>query len=200
MVLAAVVVAGCASVANDPSDGNAVSVLRNDLGMPVTVAICADDRCAALAGSVTDRLAPGQTMPVNVSVDTDETYAVNRASAPTRCLPVAPHAYAERPTLLLSAALPCAAAPAVAAPGVFGSAVQWLSFAVVLLLGVLAWVVGVRSTVVVYRRLRGRWPSPTAAAVIAALAGLTVLLLLWPCVLIKVAVHRIRPVRGAASH
>ena len=54
---------------------------------------------------------------MNVSVDIGETYAVNRPGAPTRCLPVAPHAYAERPTLLLSAALPCAA-PAVAAPGV----------------------------------------------------------------------------------
>jgi hypothetical protein len=186
-------VAGCASVAGDPSGGTAVSELRNDLGVPVTVAICADDRCAALAGSVTDRLAPGQTLPVNVSVDgAGETYAVNRAGAPTRCLPVAPHAYAVRPTLSLSAAVPCAAAPAVAAPGVFGSALQWLSFAVVLLLGVLAWVVAVRSTMAAYRRLRGRWASRAAAAVIAALAGLAVLLLLWPFVLVRAAVHRAR--------
>lgn len=109
-LVALVVVAAGFGTACSPAaldDSVAVTHLRNDLHTPAVVAICADDGCAALAGSVTDTLNPGHTMPVNVSVDTGETYAVNVNGQSTKCLPIPPHPTSEQPTLLLSTARQC---------------------------------------------------------------------------------------------
>jgi hypothetical protein len=189
LMTTAATVAGCGSVADDPSDGVAVSELHNDLRTPATVAVCADSGCRSLAGSVTDVLRPGQSMPVNVATDVDESYAVIRTGEPTRCLPVAAHPYSSRPTLPLSAAESCSSAVA-AAPASSTAISGWLAYALVLILGVLAWVVAIRSAIAVYRRLKQRPTGAAAAAVLSVLAGILVLLLLWPIVLIYAIIRR----------
>ena len=82
-------VAACA----DPTESNAVINLSNDLGGRVVLAPCDDSHCHSLAGTVRNHLAPGESVPVNVSADGVPTYysIVAESGRPARCLTLVVH-------------------------------------------------------------------------------------------------------------
>jgi hypothetical protein len=166
------VIVGCQTISNVRSSDTAVSELRNDLTTPVTVSSCTDARCTALAGSVTDRVAPGQFLPVNVAVDVSESYQVRPAGGPTRCLRINQHPANVRPTVLMSAAVHCSALPSETSPGVLAATVGWaFLLLVVVVLGLIAMLTVGLAARDTCRRLAKRPTNQLVAVAGAVLAG-----------------------------
>jgi hypothetical protein len=185
---------GC-KVALDPTEGNTVVRLQNDLGVSVRLAPCTSAGCRSLAGTVRDQLRPGAVLPANVSTDGAATYyRVEEPGGSARCLRLTAHDESGQSTVLLSSAGDCAAA-SHGGTSVLGAIVGWGLF-----LGVGG--LGLGTTAVVTRDAYRRWRTPPLpdhrAAARAAGVGLVLFVGGWIIYLIYCLGQRaLRLMRGA---
>jgi hypothetical protein len=95
---------GALSGCSDPTESTARIVLKNDLGVRVSLRICADARCRDLAPTNYQAvLEPGGTVTVNVSSEgVPTTYRVTVSGSPrARCLALRSHERPPTPPVVL---------------------------------------------------------------------------------------------------
>jgi hypothetical protein len=93
---------------SDPTEATATLTLRNDLGVSVGVAPCEGSSCDELAGTVRDRLAPRETLAVNLSDEGVLTpYRVDLPDGQRLCLMLVVHDIDVHPSVPLSEAHKC---------------------------------------------------------------------------------------------
>jgi hypothetical protein len=99
-------VTGCRAI-DDPTESITGLTLRNDLGVTVGLAVCDDDACHGLVDGG-DTLAPGRSLPVNVSIEGVPTpYRIDLPDGRRLCLKLVVHGIPRRSTVPLSAAHEC---------------------------------------------------------------------------------------------
>jgi hypothetical protein len=166
LVVVALGLAGC-QVVSDPTENEAVLHLQNDLDVRVQLSPCEDSSCRSLAGSVRSQVAPGGSLPVNVSSEGVATYyRVDERGEPARCLRLMVKGTPRESTVPLSSAAACSST-SQSGTGLVGDVAAWgLVFGV----GLAGLAISGVATRHAYVRLRGvpraaRWAVPVAVIV-----------------------------------
>ena len=182
LIIVTFIATACTRAVVDPTESNTVLTLKNDLGSQATLRACEDMQCRKLAGSVSNSIAPGDILKVNVSSEGVPSYyrVVTASTAGARCLVL--NSSSQKNLIPLSAAVSCSYVQrSQSDQSQIGIIAGWAIFLLIAVTGI---AISAIASIQLYRYLRDRGVNHVVILMVVAIATVMVFLGLWTVVLV----------------